>query len=267
MSSPSNTSSRLLRRDLMTPKSSAETIVSSQRDSGDYRVSVFFPSAPTLQKVEMLRVQMVPLQPSASGLTRKKTEVIPLRLHVPGALVTPAEQGIEAMPQGTAEVIFYVTPFAKGTLPAAHLEVLYPGRTETTALPLKVRAPRSWLSALALVIVPLLLWLPTCWPELAGGQVEQRLLDWLPHAGFAGPIAHLLQNGYSYLAKPHFPLSFWSLLLIAACWCIWTLSQRARIIALHGDVYRFQAAAKTTTPPPFLTPLTEHEIAEIQQHK
>jgi hypothetical protein len=251
----------------MTPGSSAETTLSGQRDTGEYRISVFFPSSLTHQKVEMVRVEVAPLQPAAPGLTRKRSDVIPLRLHAPGASVVPTEQGIEVTPQGVASAVFYVTPLAKGTLPAAHLEVLYPSRSEAIALPLKVRAPRSWRSALVLALIPLLLWLPTCWPELTGRQVEQRVMDWLPrNAGFTRPVARFVQNCYSFLAQQHFSLSFWALLLLAAGWCIWTFAHRVRATVAQGEIFRLYPAAKTTTPPPFLTPLTEHELAEIQKN-
>ncbi|HLW65455.1 MAG TPA: hypothetical protein VKS79_09070 [Gemmataceae bacterium] len=271
MSPSSNANSRLLRRDLLASKASAETVANAQREpGGDYQIAVFFPHALSIQKVETIRVQVAPLQPLASGLTanRKKCDIIPLRLHVPGALVVPAEQGIEPTPMGPAQAVFYVTPLATGALPAAHLEVLYPTRSQAIAVPLRVRSTQFWLRALLLVMVPILLWLPTCWPEPAGGAVERGMLEWLPKdIAIARAVAHWGQACYSFLAHPPFALSFWSLLLVVTAVCLWRLSQRVRELAVHGEVFRLQSAAKTATPPPFLTPLTEHELAEIQQRK
>jgi hypothetical protein len=270
MSPSSGTNSRLLRRDLLAAKASAETVVNAQREPNDYQVSVFFPSVLACQKVEIIRAQVTPLQPAASGLTanRKKSDVIPLRLHVPGALVVPTEQAIEPTPMGPAQAIFYVTALAKGTLPAAHLEVLHPTRSQAIALPLRARSAKVWLWSLLLGSAPILLWLPTCWPEMAGGQVERGIFDWLPRdVAVARGIAHWGQASYSFLSHPPFALSFWSLLLAVAAACVWRLSLRVRETVVQGEAFRLQSAAKTPTPPPFLTPLTEHELAEIQGRK
>ncbi|HEV3143741.1 MAG TPA: hypothetical protein VGZ47_07655 [Gemmataceae bacterium] len=269
--SSSMASSRLLRRDLLTAKAGTEeTLVPASREPGDYQFFVSFPSSLRLQKVEVVRVEVAPLQPgSGNPANRRKAEIIPLRLHIPGALVAPAEQGIEVTLLGPTQAVFYVTPLAEGSLPAAHLEVLHPGRTEGIALPLKVR-PRRGSRWLVLALVPLLLGLPALWPELAGGELERRLLHWLP-GKFGQPLAHLAQNTYSFLAHQgaQYSLSFWSLVLLAAAWCIWRFGHRAGSVVVRGMPFRLPpaTAAKTPTPPPFLTPLTEHEMAEIQKRK
>jgi hypothetical protein len=270
MTSPSNTISRLLRRDLLNPNASAETVVNAQRDSNDFRVSVNFPSVLRLQKVAAIQVQVEPAQLPAPGLTanRRKSETITLRLRSSGVLIHPADHVVE-LPQLTpSPVQFYITPLATGKLPAARLEILLPGHAEAVTIPLNVLSTGVWRWAAALILIPLLLWLPMFWPELPAGTVERRLLDSLPRdLGYMRPAARVIENCYSILAQNHFSMSFWALLLVVGGWCLFAFSRRAHTRVVHGEVFRLLTSAKTPTPPAFLTPLTEHEIAEIQQHK
>ena len=268
--SSSMASSRLLRRDLMTAKSSADqTSENVQRPSADFRLSVSFPPLLSLQRVEKVRVELAPTQPPEPGLVASRKsplEVIPLRLDVPGALVTPAHQEIEPLLHGPAQVIFYVTPLAEGILPAARLEFVRSGRTEAIDLPLRARSRRRGLWIAILVMVPLLLWLPTVSPSLARGLLERRLLLWLPSdLDVCHLLAHLAQNAYSFQAHQgaQNSLSFWSLVVLPTGTWAWRLLRRLRFRVVHTASFRLPSTAKTNTPPPLLMPLNEQELAEI----
>src|SRR5439155_15066503 len=106
-----------------------------------------------------------PVDPALDVVRKKSSLTIPVRLVIPGAALLPAEQTLEPTSFGPEEATFHVTPLAEGELPDSRLEVFRHGKLE--AIPLSVRCAGhhalAWMAALT-VVVPLLLFLPVCWP-------------------------------------------------------------------------------------------------------
>jgi hypothetical protein len=233
----------------------------------DYQFCVSFPSFLADRKVEKVCVTVTPLKPleQVAETGWKKTPApIPVRLHVHGALVSPAEHLMDLSPFGPVEVVYHITALARGSLPDAHLEVKHADRVEKIAIPLAARPARSnyWL-LLAMIFIPLLLFIPSRWPELA---VQDHVQSWLPSIPqVSSLVARVLHTGYGFLAHQgaQYSLSFWSLILLALALVARKYTGRVRQLSVTGSVFCLNPVAKTSTPPPFLTPVSDTELAEI----
>src|SRR5262249_27724795 len=111
-----------------------------------------------LQRVYPLVVEV----PRPWGKAAPTTSVDPVivRPVIPGALVAPAEQRLDASKPGS-QVTFQVTPLARGKLPGARLELQQPGHAVQT-LPLGMKAVTrrmTWVLLALTFLLPLgLLW-------------------------------------------------------------------------------------------------------------
>src|SRR5271163_2498335 len=81
---------------------------------------VVYPSRMKPQRVYTLIV-------TTSKAAKETTEPVVLRPIIPGALVTPAEQKLDASRAGD-KATFAVTPLARGRLPAPRIEVVQGGK-------------------------------------------------------------------------------------------------------------------------------------------
>ncbi|MFL5341530.1 MAG: hypothetical protein ACJ8F7_15400 [Gemmataceae bacterium] len=213
-------------------------------------------------QVEAVRVSLAPVHPveRVLDITRRRPRApYPIRLLVPGALVTPAEHAVESSPFGPVEVIFYVTAMAEGELPGARVELFRDGQHEI--LPLTIRGERSrtlWLGVGSALLLAVLLYLPACWPEAASGDVQRGLAGWLPNV--LAPLAKIGQGFYAFLATTgkSASLSFIALLGMLLGLSVWAYMRRPQTQTVLGQP--FQVTADTRTPTPLLTPVPSADV-------
>ncbi|HXG10665.1 MAG TPA: hypothetical protein VNK04_12985 [Gemmataceae bacterium] len=185
------------------------------------------------QRVYPLTVEV---QAGRSGPSAGPSTPILVRPVIPGALVTPAEQRLDATQPG-ARATFQITPLARRRLPEARVEVLQHGQVaDRIGLRMKsVTQFRTWVLAALTLLVPWFLlmittdryWklrgsLPHLPPEVVadpGEVLKHRINTWIddfvPRIPYSReyvtePVAHWLGIGYSWachLAPDH--LYFW----------------------------------------------------------
>jgi hypothetical protein len=108
-----------------------------------------------------------------------------IRPTIPGAIVTPQEQILDASP--SSEATFYVTSLALGKIPAARVEVIAAGsKADDISLPMKTVRQRltKVLLALTILVPAFLLWILKFEP--LEGTVPQRVPAYqadVPRAG------------------------------------------------------------------------------------
>src|SRR5262249_35243413 len=93
----SNSSVRLLRREHSTPIPD-DGSPATTNDSHDFRFTIHYPSRLRPNRVGSITVSLEPVRPldRVLDIKRKKSEnALPLRLLVPGAIVTPGEHAVE----------------------------------------------------------------------------------------------------------------------------------------------------------------------------
>ena len=129
----------------------------------DLRVRYYYRMKP--QRAYPLVVE-VPRGSAAAGPGPGPVVVRPL---IPGAHIVPAEQALDVNRAGQ-QVTFYVTPLARGRLPAPRVEVLQHGRP-VGAIGLRMKAVTqrmTWLLLLLTVLVPCLVFYTTRVNPLTG---------------------------------------------------------------------------------------------------
>jgi hypothetical protein len=266
----SDSAVRLARRGHTTPIPN-EGATSTPPEPSEFRFRVNHPSRLRPHRVEAIEVSLAPLRPinRALDLRRKKTGAsMPLRLLVPGAVVTPAEHAVEPSPFESIDVVFHVMPLADGPLSGARLEVLRQGQVETIPLALNCEstAPVRLLAALA-VLIPILLSLPACWPEFAeNGSVENSLREWLPNVpGLSSTVAHVVQAAYDFLAGParDLKISFFAFVGLAAAAAIWALICRPQQVVTKGQSFEYVFKSGPGDNPPLLAPASVDEVQAI----
>src|SRR5260370_40439946 len=96
---------RLTRPEYSTPIPRQQTVASPGALA--FQFSVSHPDRVRLGHVEIVQVSVAPLQPADRLLEvgrKKPVPPCPIRLLVPGALITPAEHAVEPSPLGPVEV-------------------------------------------------------------------------------------------------------------------------------------------------------------------
>src|SRR6266404_7570568 len=240
---------RLTRPEYSTPIPRQQSV--APPGAAAFQFSVSHPDRVRLGHVEIVKVCVAPIQPAERVLDVGRKQPIPpcpIRLLVPGAMVTPVEHAVEPSPLGPVEVTFYVTALAKGDLPDARVELFRDGRHELLPIVLLSDSPRSfWVGIALAVLISLLLFLPTCWPEAAAGGVERVLSDWLPQVPvLSTALAKLGQGFYAFLATTgkSAALSFIALAGMLLGMAAWAFIRRPQVVTVAGE--EFQLAVVTT---------------------
>lgn len=265
---------RPTRRDTNTPIPSDPSFGNIPVDSVKYQLTVRYPVRLRFRRVESIAVSIAPLQPIDPALDvgkKRSMESIPVRLVVPGAVLLPAEQPLTPTPFGTEEVVFHVTPVAEGELPDCRVEVFRHGKVEVVPLPLRSEGYRSivWLSVLT-VLVPLLLFLPTCWPGLAdNGDVERAVTGWFP----ASPavIGRGALAAYEFLATTgrQMSLSFFTFLALLGWTTVWAVSRRQAVATASNDPFLLTPGPGThangSPIPALLMPASTDDLGDLRR--
>lgn len=238
----------------------------SRPTSTEYRVTILHPNRLQPNRVTSVCVQLAPEQRTDIMLdlaVKKPLEPIPLRLLVPGALVTPQEHAIEPSPNGPVEVMFHVTPLAEGSLPDARLEVYRNGQFEMIPVHFRCETPRGpWWGAFLTIVVAILLHLPTCWPTV---DVAGPVSRWLPRVVGLNAIPATLQHGYRFLATTghEASLSFLVATLGLTGVVAWVVVTRRRVQTVAGATFTLDSNVRATEPPGFLHPVSEVELGSF----
>jgi hypothetical protein len=232
--------------------------------SAAFRFRVVHASRVRIGSVETVHVSLEPLHPLERMLDigpRKSAPPCLVRVLVPGALVAPADHAVEPSPSGPVDVPFYITPLAEGDLPDARVEVLRDGRVESLPIHLHSDSPRTmWIGILLALLIALLLFLPTCWPEAANGAVERALTTWLPQLpGISPTLARLGQGFYTFLATTgkDASLSFIALFGMLLALGVWAFMRRPEEVTVVGEEFSVPLTNGTKTPPS-VTPVPEN---------
>src|SRR5262249_10749465 len=264
------TPNRPVRRDAKTPIPSDPNFGTIPVDAIKYQITAHYPARLRPNRVETITVSVSPLQgvDRALDVGRKKNgDAIPLRLVIPGAILLPSEQTLTPTPFGTSEVVFHVTAFAEGDLPNCRLEVARHGKLEAIPLPLRSEG-NAMLAVLAVLtfVVPLLLYLPTCWPGLAeSGDVERFATSWIPGSPlFVGQVA---REFYSFLASTgkSISLSFFTFLALLGWTAVWSSSRRPMVKPLSNEPFLLLPGSSHTKVgplPSLLSPVSTDDIGE-----
>ena len=270
MSSPSM---RLQRRDPVTPFPADNNKIPTVMEPVEYQISVEYPNRLRLHTLEPVRVLLSPMRPIEPlvPLARKGAcEPLPLRLQIPGAQISPPEQGIVPSPYGTVEAVFTVCPLAEGEINGARLEIYRHGVLDSVSLPLKFGKNRWPMRVLIIaLLIPLLLFLPSLRPSLAAsGEVARVTKVWLPSVPkLADPIANTVQAVYKFLAGPgaEMSLSFYLLLLLLPIAAIVWIANRPQPVTTAGTAFTIGGPANPGVVAGMLTPLSDEELKEIQK--
>jgi hypothetical protein len=198
-------------------------------------------------------------------------EAIPVRLVIPGAVLLPAEQSLTPTPFGAAEVHFYVTPVAEGELPDCRVELFRRGKLEVVSLPLRSEGHRSivWMCVIT-VLVPLLFFLPTCWPNLAdNGDVKRAVTDWFPAA--PSVIGKSLLAAYDFLAHAghQLSLSFFTFLALLGWTTVWAVTRRPTVESAFNEPFLLTPSPAPQTNgsplPPLLLPASTDDLGDLRR--
>jgi hypothetical protein len=236
----------------------------------DFQVQIEFPVRMNVGAVDSVCVKLIPLQPVDPVLDlgrQKLAEPLPVRLIVPGSLVVPAEQALEASPFKETEAIFHIVPLVPGPLAGARVEVLRAGRVDMldlnmTSQGLLVPRLMFWLT----LLVPVLLYLPARSPDwVASNGVQRELMSWLPGIPGRAALAHQMQYNVELLASAgrEGHLSFFALLTLLATGIGLWLWRRPRRSTSMSDVFSLgpPATSRPNTPPSYLTPVSVPDIS------
>jgi len=261
------------RRTPATPLPSDPSFGAIPTDAVQYQLKVYYPGRMHPNRVETIKVALSPLQPvnRALDLGRKKPSCeIPVRLVIPGAVLLPAEQTLEPTPFGAAEATFHVTPLAEGRLPDCRLEVFRHGKVEAIPLPLRSQSHRAlaWLIALT-VLIPLLLFLPSCWPGVAESHdVEWAVTSWFPTSPTA--VSRGAQSAYAFLATTgrNLKLSFFTFLTLLGLTALWAASRRPTVeTASNEPFFLMPPPSPTRASPlaPLLIPASTDDFGDVRR--
>lgn len=270
MTSPST---RVQRREPLTPYPVGNGKLPGVGDAPQFQISVEFPSRIRLHALDRVRVLVAPLQPLAELVAAgRKAEFapLPLRLEVPGATVSPPEQGIVPSPFGAVEAVFTVCALAEGQSSGARLEVFSQGTLNSIPVPLKFGVS-SWPQRLLLAafILPVLLFLPTLHPAFAESPGFSRVVRaWVPNVPkVAEPISNFVKSAYHFLAVSgaEVSLSFWALLLLLPLAAIAWVASRAQSHCVAGTTFTLEAPAPSGSITTLLTPLSHAELQEVHK--
>jgi hypothetical protein len=220
-----------------------------------------------------VRVLVAPLRPleSLAPIGRKSAyEPLPMRLQVPGANVSPPEQGIVPSPYGVVEAAFTVCGLAEGDVPSARLEVFRQGVLDAIPVPLRFGAnPWPKRCFLLAIILPVLWFLPVMNPGLAqSGAVARMVKAWLPSVPkIADPIANAVQKVYAFLAGPggEMSFSFYLLLLLLPIAAIVWIANRTQAMTETGSAFTLSGPANPGLVAGMLTPLSDEELKEVKK--
>lgn len=270
MSSPSM---RFQRRDPVTPFPADANKIPTVMEPIEYQISVEHPNRLRLHTLEPVRVLLSPVRPIEPLVPVAKNgvcEPLPLRLQIPGALVSPPEQGIVPSPYGTVEAVFTVCPLAEGEINEARLDIYRHGVLDSMPVPLTFGKNRWPMRVLIVaLLIPLLLFLPALRPSLAAsGEVARVTKVWLPSVPkLADPIANAVQAVYKFLAGPgaEMSLSFYLVLLLLPIAAIIWIANRPQPKTIAGSSFIIGGPATPGVVGGMLTPLSDDEIKEIQK--
>jgi hypothetical protein len=231
-------------------------------------VSVDYPATLTPGVPETVRVELGPFDPASLIVDLGHPllpEPLPVRLVIPGAMVSPAEQGLDASPFTPVSVTFHVVALGPGPLPEARVEVLREGNVDAIALEMQAhaRGPMRVLFWLTMLL-PLVLYIAARWPDWFGaGAVEREAVAWLPGLPGRIQVAAGLQSVATLLslAAREGHLSFFALAVLATGTIGVMLTRRRRRSQCRGEPFALGARPKVAGPPSYLTPVSVPEIA------
>ena len=260
------------RRDTNTPIPSDPSFGNIPVDPVKYQLTVRYPGRLRPHRVETVTVSVAPLQaidPALDVGRKRSMDPIPVRLVIPGAVLLPAEQALIPSPFGTAEAVFHVTAVAEGVLPNCRVEVFRHGKVEAIPLPLRSDSNRTlaWLIALT-VVVPLLVFIPACWPDVAeSGAIERAVTDWFPASPTS--VGRGAQTVYAFLATTgrNLSLSFFTFLGLLGWMAVWAVSRRQTVHTTSNDPFLLlphSAHAKVGPLPGLLSPVSADESSELR---
>jgi hypothetical protein len=233
-----------------------------------FRISVDYPANLKPGVIDTVRVDLAPFDPASLIVDLGRPllpEPLPVRLVIPGAIVSPSEQGLEASPFAPMSATFHVVALAAGPLPQARVEVMRNGKVEGIELEMNARGNGAvrvmfWLA----LLLPLLLHAAARWPEWVSSiGPEREALVWLPGLPGRAQVAAGVQNTMALLTlvarEGH--LSFFSLAVFATGAIGLYLVRRPRRSVRHGETFHLGAPPRAAGPPSYLTPVTVPEIA------
>lgn len=233
----------------------------------DFRVGVEFPAHMTVGVMQTIRVEVAPLRPLDRVVDLGRSlvsEPLPVRLVMPGALVSPPEQGVEPSPFEPVQALFHVTPLATGDLPQARMELLRGSSLDAIDIPVHCQGRLTpWFLAVLTILVPLLLYLPGKFvTEIQAGVVQREVADWLPGVPLRRTIAAEMQHAATFLAttgqQGH--LSFFAFLGFSSVTVWLVLTRRPSRQILFGETFSLGTSSRGNIPPNYLTPVSAPEI-------
>ncbi len=236
----------------------------------DFRLTILYPSCFRLNRVESVRVELSPVEPVDRVLDlnhQQQNAMLPIRLSIPGALVSAAETSLEISPFGATQALFHVTAMAAGVLPDARLEVTRDGETEAIPVPMRSQG-NAWLAALAgiTLLLPLLIFLPSHMPQWSNGGVERSMLTWMPRLPLGSEVASFAQSAFTWLATTGagWHLSFFALMAMVMIATVLCVSRSPRPMIIKGPKFTLGSPPRPIDPPKYLTPVSEVDIAVSQ---
>ena len=256
---------RPARRENNTPIPNSAAMTKVFGGPHDFQISIHYPSRFQLNRLATVRVVLSPVEPVERVLDFGKqtpNAMLPVRLVIPGALVSPSEAGLAITPFASTEARFHVAPAVVGILPDARLELTRDGQFESIALPMRSQG-NGWLIGLlaCTILLPLLLYLPSWRSDWVSG-FETGLPYWLPNLPVAANIARPAQKVLSWLATrgAELHLSFFSLLALAALTAGTWFNRRSRVTCIQGAKFTLGAPPRPIDPPKYLTPVPAEEL-------
>lgn len=234
----------------------------------EFRLGVDAPAWASLGAVTEVRVQLKPREAVDRVLDLGRPIVsLPVRLVVPGSLVLPSEQNIEASPFEPTEVVFQLMPYVTGRLPECRVEALYGTRIESLAFPMRAHGHRwPWIWLTLTLVVPLLLHWPVMYADwIAEGGVARSAESWLPGLGGREAMASQLQSSANSLVRiaRDYHLSFFALIGLLIVGLTELLDRRAKRLELWGAAFPVGTVTKVGAPPNYLMPVSSPELGTI----
>lgn len=224
-----------------------------------FQINVDFPTRMAVGALQTIRVELTPLEPLDRVVDLGRpllAEPMPVRLIIPGALVTPPEQGLDPSPFEAAEAVFHVTPLATGELAEARTELLRGGRLDLVPMPMRCHSRvLPWLLAALTLLLPLTV------HALGSPVAQQELLAWLPNLKIDEVLSRSLADAGQLLRQGR--ISFFTFLGLSATTLWLLLARRPHRTSAQGEPFALGPPPRhsASTPPSYLTPVSDPEVS------
>lgn len=234
---------------------------------GEFRLGVEYPQPMPRFVVSPIRVYLEPTSPVHEFLDIHRSaapQPLPVRLMVPGAIVTPGEAMLQPSASRVAEAVFFVTPLARGPL-FSRVEMHRGNQVESLEFQVRSQGPLlPWLLAILTVLLPGLLHFLAQSDKSLTLWVQEQVMAWLPFGSGAEPLARslsrLTEQAVAIVRDTRLSfLTFVGLTLATICLL---LLRRPTWTRRWGESSPLQGAAgaKAQVPPNYLTPVSLSEI-------